>query len=349
MNAHQNAARTMPSNPLGRGGPLVSKFALGTMTFGTETNEADAFRQLDMFKDHGGTFIDTADGYSSGLSEEMIGKWGRERSGLGDLIVATKGRFAPPTGSYGASRCSLVRSVEASLKRLQIDAIDLYFIHGWDPHTDIIDTLAALDDLVRAGKIHNIAWSNVSGWQLQKIISTAIASNLPLPVALQPHYNLLERGIELEVLPCCLENNISLIPWSPLGGGWLTGKYGAHQKPTGATRLGEDPERGDGYDFRNTDRTYEILRTLQKIADRHNRPMSHVALAWVASRPGVASVLLGARTIDQLKDNLAAVDFTPEQSDLDKLTRISSGAALPYPYNFLEERCDMTIWKSLGT
>jgi len=345
----QNEAKTMPLNPLGRGGPVVSKFALGTMTFGAETNEADAFRQLDMFKDHGGTFIDTADGYSGGLSEEMIGKWGRERGGFGDMIIATKGRFAPPVGSHGASRRSLVRSVDASLKRLKIDAIDLYFIHGWDPHTDIIDTLATLGDLVSAGKIHNIGWSNVSGWQLQKIVSSAAARNLPLPVALQPQYNLLERGIEFEVLPCCLENKIALTPWSPLGGGWLTGKYGAHERPSGATRLGEDPERGDGYDFRNTDRTHAILHTLQAVADRNNRPLTHVALSWVASRPGVASVLLGARTIDQLKDNLAAVDFYPTQSELDQLTKVSSAASLPYPYNFLEERCDMNVWKSLGT
>ncbi len=349
MSGQQSTVKTMPLNPLGSRGPVVSKFALGTMTFGTETDEADAFRQLDMFKDYGGTFIDTADGYSGGLSEEMIGKWGRQRGGLDDMIVATKGRFAPPAGSYGASRRSLVRSVDASLKRLKVDAIDLYFIHGWDTHKDVFDTLATLGDLVSAGKIHNIGWSNVSGWQLQKIISTAGANNLPLPVALQPQYNLLERGIEFEVLPCCLENNIALTPWSPLGGGWLTGKYNAQERPGGATRLGEDPERGDGYDFRNTERTYAVLNALQTIADRNNRPIAHVALAWVASRPGVASVLLGARTPGQLEDNLTAVDFSPTRSELDELTGVSSAASLPYPYNFLEERCEMTVWERLGT
>ena len=328
---------------------MVSRFALGTMTFGAETNKADAFRQLDMFTEHGGTFIDTADGYSGGMSEEIIGQWGRERGGLDDLIVATKGRFAPPAGSHGASRRSLVRSVDASLKRLKVDAIDLYFIHGWDPHTPLIDTLATLGDLMRAGKIHNIGWSNVSGWQLQNIVSLASANSLPLPVALQPQYNLLERGIEFEVMPCCLENGVALTAWSPLAGGWLTGKYSADQRPSGATRLGEDPERGDGYDYRNTDRTFAILRVLQKIAERHNRPVSHVALSWVVSRPGVASVLLGARTLDQLKDNLAAADFTPTQAELDELTEVSAVHALPYPYNFLEERCEMDVWTILGT
>lgn len=349
MTKHQTITEVMPVNPLGRGGPIVSGFALGTMTFGTETDEAQAFRQLDLFVDHGGTFIDTADGYSGGRAEEIIGNWGHARGGMGDLILATKGRFSPPPGSHGASRRSLIRSVEASLRRLQTDAIDVYFIHGWDRHTDIIDTLATLGDLVGAGKIHNVAWSNVSGWQLQKIIATAKANNLPSPIALQPQYNLLVRGVEFEVLPCCLENGIALTPWSPLAGGWLTGKYSAQERPSGATRLGEDPDRGEGYDRRNNDQTYAILGAAQAIADKYGRPLAHVALAWVASRPGVASILLGARTVDQLMDNLAAVDLTLDPSDLQRLTEISSTGALPYPYNFLEERCEMDIWKRLGT
>ncbi|MBL4645838.1 MAG: aldo/keto reductase [Hyphomicrobiales bacterium] len=340
----------MVLNPLGKNGPLVSKFALGTMTFGVETNEAEASKQLDLFVEHGGTFIDTADAYGNGLSEEIIGLWGRERGGMDDLIIATKGRFAPPAGSHGASRRSLVRSVNASLKRLRIDAIDVYFIHGWDRHTDIAETLATLSDLVSVGKIHNIAWSNVSGWQLQKIISTASAGGYPLPVALQPQYNLLERGIELEVLPCCLEAGIALTPWSPLGGGWLTGKYTADAQPSGASRLGEDPNRGvEAYDLRNTNRTYAILKELQAVADRHNRPSAHVALAWLSSRPGVASILLGARSVAQLADNLAAADLVLQSDDLAQLTQASSGGPLGYPYNFLQDWCDMDVWKRLGT
>ena len=329
---------------------MVSQLALGTMTFGAETDEAEAFRQLDLFVDHGGTLIDTADVYGGGLSEEMIGKWGRQRGGMTDLILATKGRFAPPAGSHGASRRSLVRSVDASLKRLQVDAIDVYFIHGWDRHTDVADTLAVLSDLVRAGKIHNIAWSNVTGWQLQKIVSTAGAAGHPAPVALQPQYNLLDRGIEIEVLPCCLEAGIALTPWSPLGGGWLTGKYSADARPRGATRLGEDPGRGvEAYDVRNTKRTYAILDVVRAVADRCDRPPAHVALAWLTSRPGVASVLLGARSADQLRDNLAAADLVLEQSDLAALTDASSGGLPAYPYGFLEDWCDMDVWKRLGT
>lgn len=350
MTQHRNGEATMPLRPLGEGGPMVSLFGLGTMTFGAETDEAEAFRQLDLFVDRGGTLVDTADVYAGGLSEEMIGTWGRRRGGMGDLVLATKGRFAPPPGSHGASRRSLVRSVDASLKRLRVDAIDVYFVHGWDRHTPVADTLAALGDLVSAGKIHHVGWSNVAGWQLQRIVSTARANGHPAPVALQPQYNLLERGIEIEVLPCCLEAGIALTPWSPLGGGWLTGKYAADARPSGATRLGEDPDCGvEAYDRRNTERTHRILGVLRAVADRCGRPPAHVALAWLASRPGVASVLLGARTADQLGDNLAAADLVLDPSDLAELTDASSGGLPAYPYGFLEDWSEMDVWKRLGT
>ncbi|MEM8851687.1 MAG: aldo/keto reductase [Pseudomonadota bacterium] len=344
-----HTAPDMPLRPLGRGGPIVSQLALGTMTFGAETDAAEAHRQLDLFTEKGGTLIDTADAYNRGQSEEIIGDWGRKRGGLSDLIVATKGRFAPPPGSAGASRRGLTRAVEGSLRRLGVEAIDLYFVHGWDPQTDVADTLGVLGDLVGSGKIHNIAWSNLAGWQLQKIVSTAQAQRLPVPVAVQPQYNLLDRGIEIEVLPCCLETGIALTPWSPLGGGWLTGKYGAEARPSGASRLGEDPARGvEAYHLRNTDRTYAILNVLRAVAERYGRPMAHVALAWLLARPGVASVLLGARTSDQLADNLAAVDLVLEPSDLAALTDVSAPGLPAYPYGFLRDWSKMDVWTRLG-
>ncbi len=340
----------MPMNRLGKAGPTVSALALGTMTFGAETDEAEAHRQLDAFVDRGGTYIDTADVYSAGLSEEIVGRWTRRRGGSDDLVIATKGRFAPPKGSAGASRRSLVRSVEASLKRLQVEAIDVYFVHGWDRDTDIADTLGALGDLVSHGKIHDIAWSNVAGWQLQRIVSTASAHRLPMPIALQPQYNLLERGIEIEVLPCALETGIGLTPWSPLGGGWLTGKYAADARPSGTTRLGEDPGRGvEAYDVRNTDRTHAILTELRSVSTRYERPPAHVALAWLASRPGVSSILLGARTVEQLEANLAAVDLFLDEADLDALTKASSTGLPAYPYGFLADWSEMDVWRRLGT
>lgn len=347
MTAHETR---MPMCQMGKSGPFVSRFGLGTMTFGVETNEAEAFRQLDAFVEHGGTFIDTADVYGGGASEKIIGKWGKQRGGLDDLIVATKGRFAPPAGSSGGSRRSLVRSVDASLRRLQIEAIDVYYIHGWDRDVAPSDTLGTLSDLVSVGKIHNIGWSNVTGWQLQKILTTAELGGFPMPVAAQPQYNLLDRGIEMEVLPCCLENGIALTPWSPLGGGWLTGKYQSDARPTGTSRLGEDPGRGvEAYDLRNTDRTYAILETLRTVAARHNRPIAHPALAWLASRPGVASILLGARTTEQLTDNLAAFDLALSEEDLSELNDVSSTGLPDYPYRFVEEWCDVPVWRQLGT
>ena len=347
---HKAGNNAMPSAPLGRNGPVVSRLALGTMTFGVETDEADAFRQLDLFVDRGGTFIDTADVYGAGASERIIGKWGRRSGAMDGLVIATKGRFAPPAGSHGASRRAIVRSVDASLERLQIEAIDLYFIHGWDRHTDVAETLATLGDLVRAGKIHNIGWSNVSGWQLQKIVSTAQAGGHPVPVVVQPQYNLLERGIEIEVLPCCLEAGIAITPWSPLGGGWLTGKYRADTRPSGATRLGEDPDRGvEAYDRRNTEHTHAVLDVLRSIAARHDRPPAHVAIAWLLSRPGVASVLLGARGTGQLEDNLASADLVLEPSDVTALADVSSPTLPAYPYAFLEDWSGIDIWKRLRT
>lgn len=345
----KNAETKMPVNQLGKGGPLVSGLGLGAMTFGAETDQKEAFRQLDVFVENGGTFIDTADVYAGGMSEKIIGEWGQQRGGLGELVLATKGRFSPPQGSTGASRRGLFRAVHASLKRLKVDAIDVYFVHGWDKTVDIEETLGVLSDLVAMGKIHNIAWSNVSGWQMQKILSAAASGGYAKPVALQPQYNLLERGIEVEVLPCCLENEISITPWSPLGGGWLTGKYSSKERPTGASRLGEDPNRGvEAYDARNTDRTFRILDVVQKLADRHNRPHSHVALAWLASRPGVSSILLGARTAEQLNTNMAAADFFLDEQELAELTQVSAGGLPDYPYRFLDSWSDLSVWKDLG-
>ena len=350
MMANGATGSDMQTAQLGRNGPIVSRLGLGTMTFGAETPEAEAFRQMDLFVDRGGTLIDTADVYSSGISEEIIGRWGKQRGGLDDLIVATKCRFAPPPGSHGASRRAIVRSLEGSLRRLQVECIDLYYIHGWDRYTDVLETLSTLGDLVRAGKIHNIAWSNIAGWQLQKIVSSAQYLGGPRPVALQPHYNLLDRGIEFEVLPCCLEANVALVPWSPLGGGWLTGKYSDEARPTGATRLGEDVERGvEAYSKRNIPRTYAILDTVSSISKKHARPMSHVALAWLLSRPSVAAPLLGARTEDQLHDTLESVSLTLDPDDLVALNRVSTPGLPDYPYRFLEDWSDMQVWQDLGT
>jgi aryl-alcohol dehydrogenase-like predicted oxidoreductase len=349
MTTEASTSATMTTTGLGRGGPIVSRFGLGTMTFGVETDEGAAHRQLDAFVEAGGTFVDTADVYGNGESEQIIGRWAKRRGGIGDLVLATKGRFGPPAGSHGASRRSLVRSVDASLDRLGVDAIDLYFVHGWDEDTPVEETLDTLAALVRAGKIHHLGWSNVTGWQLQHIMTTANLGGFVRPVALQPQYNLLDRHIEVEVLPCCLANELSITPWSPLGGGWLTGKYRRDARPTGETRLGEDPDRGvEAYDVRNTERTWQIIDEVLAVAELLGRPMTHVALAWLATRPAVGSTLIGARTLDQLADNLAAADLILDHEVRDRLTAASNPGLPPYPYGMLEDFCDVAVWKHLG-
>lgn len=338
----------MPTAPLGPRGPIVSRLALGTMTFGVETDADDAFAQLDAFRAAGGTFVDTADVYGEGESERIIGRWLDSRR-PDDMIVATKGRYAPPSGSAGASRRSLVRSIDASLGRLGVDAIDVYFVHGWDADTPVEETLDALTTAVRAGKTHAVGWSNVTGWQLATIITTARLGGFVQPTVLQPQYNLLDRAIETEVLPCAIEAGLAVTPWSPLGGGWLTGKYSRDERPRGATRLGEDPDRGvEAYDLRNTDATWAVLDVVADVARRSGRPMAHVAIAWLLSRRGVASVLLGARTHDQLDQVLGAVDVELDADDLARLTSVSAPGVPDYPYGMLEEFSAMTIWRELG-
>lgn len=325
------ATTPLATSPLGRTGPFVSRLGLGTMTFGVETDESESFAQLDTFVSAGGTFIDTADGYGAGESERIVGRWLADRR-PDDVVLATKGRFAPPPGSAGASRRSLVRSVDASLDRLGVDAIDLYFVHGWDQHTPVVETLDTLAGLVRSGKIHSIGWSNVTGYQLGEILTEARHGGLIAPCVVQPQYNLLDRNIELEVLACCIDRGLSITPWSPLGGGWLTGKYARDTRPTGESRLGDDPDRGvEAYDGRNTDTTFDVIDAVRSVAERHGGSMGQVAIAWLLTRPTVASVLLGARTVAQLVDNLGAASIALDPADVDELTRVSAPGVPPYP------------------
>lgn len=329
----------------------VSVFGLGTMTFGDEADEPTSHSILDRYVETGGAFIDTADVYSRGVSEEIIGRWLAGRSDRSDLIVATKARFPmsdDPTDS-GAGRGHLTRAIDASLRRLQIDMIDLYQIHAWDPHTPIEATLETLDGFVAAGKVRAIGISNFLGWQLERADLTASMEGWAPVVSLQPQYNLLAREIELDVMPLCLEKNIGLLPWSPLGGGWLTGKYD-RQRPTGATRLGENPARGvEAYELRNSDRTWEILDVVAEIASGRDVPMSQVALNWVRNRPGVSSVLLGCRNVSQLDDNLGALGWDLSDDEMDLLNAVSAPGIPSYPQGFLELHAGVDVWRALAT
>ena len=342
----------MEHRPLGDSSLELSVFGLGTMTFGAEADEATSHAILNRFVEEGGTFIDTADVYTRGASEEIIGRWLASRGGAGGLTIATKARFpmSEDPADRGAGRAHLERAVDASLRRLGVDAIDLYQVHAWDPATPLEETLETLNDLVTAGKIRFAGVSNYTGWQLQRAVLTARYEGWAPIVSLQPKYSLLSRDIDLELLPLCLDQNIGVLPWSPLGGGWLTGKYTPAERPVGATRLGENPSRGiEAYDLRNTDRTWAILEVVRAVATARDTTMGQVALNWVRGRPGVTSVLLGARTVDQLADNLAALSWELNDNEVSVLNEVSAPGIPIYPHGFMEAYAGVTIWEDLMT
>jgi aryl-alcohol dehydrogenase-like predicted oxidoreductase len=323
---------------LGRSGCSVSELCLGTMTFGAETDEAVAHEQLDVFVEAGGTLVDTADVYTAGAAEQIIGRWlaSRPADVRDRVVLATKGRFRmgdEPNG-LGNSRRHLRRALEASLRRLGVDHVDLYQLHAWDPHTPLEETLRFLDDAVRAGTISYPGLSNFTGWQVQKAVDLAEREQLAVPVTLQPSYSLLVRDIELEIVPACQHNGLGLLPWGPLAGGWLSGKYTREQRPEGATRLGEDPGRGmEAYDrVSSRERTWDVLGAVQDVAGRRGVSMPQVALAWLRSRPAVSSVILGARTTGQLRDDLGAADLTLDPEELAGLDAVSAPSIADYPY-----------------
>ncbi len=327
----------MQYSTLGGSGTAVSHFALGTMTFGHEADEPTSHAILDAFVEAGGTFVDTADVYTHGASEEIIGRWLAAHPAEADqLVIATKGRFPMGDGpnDAGLSRPHLSRALDASLRRLGVEAVDLYQMHAWDALTPIEETLRFLDDAITAGKILYYGFSNFTGWQLTKAVHVARAHGWALPVTLQPQYNLIVRGIEHEIVPAALDAGIGLLPWSPLAGGWLSGKYRRDQPPTGATRLGENPERGmEAWRARNDDpRTWRILDVVQEIAEVHGASPSQVSLAWLLAQPAVTSVILGARTVDQLHDNLGAGEIELTDAQLAALEEASAPRVEDYPY-----------------
>ena len=325
----------MEYRKLGNSGTVVSAYCLGTMTFGAEADEATSFELLDHYVEAGGNFVDTANVYSAGTSEEIIGRWLKNKQ-LRDLVITTKGRFPMGDGPnhLGLSRKNLREALDASLKRLQIEHIDLYQMHGFDALTPIDETLRFLDDAISSGKIGYYGFSNFLGWQLTKAVWMAKAHNYQPPVSLQPQYNLLVRDIEHEVVPAALDAEVGLLPWSPLGGGWLSGKYKRDQMPKGATRLGENPKRGmEAFDKRNSNVvTWEVIGAVEELAAAKGATMAQVALAWVAAQPAVTSVILGARTTEQLKDNLGAASLSLTSEAIAALSEVSEPQMSDYPY-----------------
>ncbi|MGF6230309.1 aryl-alcohol dehydrogenase-like predicted oxidoreductase [Inquilinus ginsengisoli] len=327
----------MEYRKLGNSGAVVTAYCLGTMTFGKESDEATSFALMNDYVEAGGNFLDTADVYSAGVSEEIIGRWLKSRPGIAqDLVIATKGRFPMGQGpnDLGLSRKHLGAALDASLRRLGGEQVDLYQMHAWDALTPLAETLRFLDDSVRNGKIAYYGFSNFLGWQLTKAVWLAKANGYAPPVTLQPQYNLLVRDIEHEIVPAAVDAGIGLLPWSPLGGGWLSGKYKRDQMPTGATRLGENPQRGmEAYDARNAKATtWAVIGAVEDIAKARGVGMAQVALAWVAAQPAVTSVILGVRTRQQLADNLGAATLVLTADEIATLDVASRPEVAEYPY-----------------
>jgi aryl-alcohol dehydrogenase-like predicted oxidoreductase len=325
---------------IGNSGVEASRIGLGTWAIGGwmwgGTDEAEAIAAIRSAVERGVTLIDTAPVYGFGHSEEIVGQALAEGGLRERAVIATKLGLAWKEGkvSRDSSPARIRQEIEDSLRRLQTDRIDLYQVHAFDPLTPLEETFRCLDDAVRAGKILYIGLSNYAGWQIQKAVDLCEFRGWAAPVTLQPQYNLLAREIEWEVVPACESTGLGLLPGSPLGGGWLTGKYDRSSRPEGATRLGENPERGvEAYDRRGSvQRTWDVIETVQEIASARGVSMAQVALAWLIDRPLMSSVILGARTLEQLEDNLGAAGLHLSPEETSRLDAASDPAPADYPY-----------------
>lgn len=327
---------------LGGSGLLVSELALGTMIFGEKSERStppdEARRMIHRFLDAGGNHIDTANVYASGRSEEIVGE--AIKGKRDQVVLATKVRFPMGDGpnDLGLSRYHIMRSVDDSLRRLQIDTIDLLYMHCWDNLTPIEESLRAFDDLVTAGKVRYIGVSNFKAWQMMKALGLSDAHGWSRFVAAQYQYSLVVRDIEAEFLELCQSEAVGMIPWGPLGGGFLSGKYSREQRPTSASqgRLGVTPEDyEESWSKRATERNWDTLDVVDDIvASYEGATHSRVALAWLLARPAVASVIIGVRTMEQLEDNLGAVEL---ELPTDEIKRLDETSSIPeaYPYRMI--------------
>lgn len=324
----------MEYRQLGKSGLRVSVISLGTMTFGGlggfsnvgTTGVGEARRILDRCIDAGVNLIDTADIYSNGVSEEIVGEIVKGRRH--DLLLATKCRFQTEPGPNGAgsSRHHILRSVEASLSRLGTDYIDLYQLHGWDGQTPLEETLEALDGLVKAGKVRYIGCSNYSAWHLMKALAVSRQLGLERFASHQIYWSLVGRDAEVEIVPAALHESLGILVWSPLAGGLLTGKYRRDSQP-GEGRHLTDWDEPPIYD---ETKVHDVIDTLVDVAQGYKAPPAQVALAWLLTRPGVTSLIVGARNESQIEGTLPAGDLRLSTEDLARLDKVS-GSPLPYP------------------
>ena len=316
---------------LGNSGLIVSEVGLGTMQFGKamqmgglgqkETNGMVKFAM-----DHGINYVDTADVYSLGESETLLGNALKDIRE--DIVLSTKFRLPMDDNinHSGATRVNIMREVEASLRRLQTDYIDLYQVHSWDPYTPLEETLRAFDDLVRQGKVRYIGLSNYMSWQAATALGVQERQGLEKYITAQMYYSLVGRGLEHEFMSFAKYHNLGIIVWSPLAGGFLSGKYDKDNPPPKGTRFAE---AGQFVPF-DIDKGFEIVETLKKVAKRHDASPARTALAWLLSRDNISSVLIAARTLDHLEDNIKAVDLELTDQDIKELDEVSD-PGIPYP------------------
>jgi aryl-alcohol dehydrogenase-like predicted oxidoreductase len=327
----------MEHRRLGGSGLKIPALSLGTATFGGSnafferwgrTQGHEAQRMVDLCLDHGVTLFDTADVYSDGLSEEVLGQALRGRRHA--ALISTKASFAAGTGpnDAGSSRHHLVRACEASLRRLQTDHIDLYFMHGFDALTPVDETLRALDDLVASGKIGYIGASNFSGWHLMKSLATSERRGLARYVVYQGYYSLIGRDYEWELMPLALDQGVGTMVWSPLGWGRLTGKIRRGQAAHEGRIAAGGAEGGPPVD---SERLYDVVDVLAQIADARGKTVAQVALNWLLGRPTVCNVIVGARNEEQLVQNLGALGWTLDPAEVSRLDAVSRLTPI-YPY-----------------
>lgn len=327
---------------LGRSGLRVSRLALGTMTFGTEwgwgADEATTKQLFDAYIDAGGNFIDTADLYTNGTSETWLGRFIADRRARDRVVLATKCSYNAEAGNPNAGgngRKHVMRAIESSLRRLQTDYIDLYVLHTWDLLTPPEEVLRTFDDLVRAGKVRHVGLSNVPAWYTARMQTLAEARGCEPLHALQLEYSLVERNIEREHVPLSLALGMGIMVWSPLGSGLLSGKYrpseGAAPAAEGRLTTLRDSNNPGFQKF--NDRNWAIVAALEQVANELNQPMAAVATNWIAHRPGVASVIVGATKLSQLQANLHALSFQIPDELSARLERVSRPQR-QFPYSF---------------
>ncbi len=320
---------------LGRSGLRVSPLCLGTMTFGVDwgwgADLTESRALLDYYLGAGGNFIDTANIYTKGHSEAILGDYFAERGGRDRVVLATKFCGSLHTGDPnggGAGRKAIQQQLEQSLRRLRTDCIDLYWMHFHDPHTPIDETMRTLDDLIRAGKVRHIGVSDTPAWKVVQGQAEAIFRSWSPFIALQIEYSLIERTVEHDLLPMARANGLGVTPWSPLRGGLLSGKYGRGKQPQGEGR------HVPGISKSLNDRNYDIIEAAEAVAAELGTGVAQVALAWVLARPGVASPILGARTLAQLEANLKALDLTLPVEQITRLDAASEPTPI-FPHGFL--------------